>query len=233
MATFGERFRQLRKEKDLTQEQLAEIFYTNKGSISKYEHDKQVPEIELLKKLADFFGVSVDYLLGRSDTRNSDVIEEAMFDQKKFRDLLLRARGDRTNEEYAKQSGVSRPYISAYLNLKRETPPSPEVIKQLASVAQNSVTYEELMEAAGYIVRDHTQPWRPVITSKDEKDIAKDLERIMNDLTQADGLMFYNEPITDEDKKLLRDAIDVGLRAVKQRNKAKYTPKKYRHNNNA
>jgi transcriptional regulator with XRE-family HTH domain len=153
-----------------------------------------------------------------------------MFDKKNFRDLLLKARGNRTNEEYARQSGVSRPYISAYLNLKRETPPSPEVIRQLASVAQNDVTYEELMAAAGHILLSPDRSWRPAITPKDEKDIAKDLERIMNDLTQADGLMFYNEPMTDEDKQLIREAIEFGLKIAKVRNKERFTPKKYRQN---
>lgn len=44
MATFGERFKQLRKEKNLTQEKLAEMFYTKKSSISRYENNLQIPE---------------------------------------------------------------------------------------------------------------------------------------------------------------------------------------------
>lgn len=152
-----------------------------------------------------------------------------MFNQEKFRDLLLKARGNRTNEEYAQQSGVSRPYISAYLNLKRNEPPSPEVIRRLASVAYNDVTYDDLMEAAGHIIRNHDHSWQPKITLKDERDIAKDLERIINDLSQADGLMFYNEPMTEEDKQLLKEAIEFGLRMAKMRNKEKFTPKKYRN----
>ncbi len=70
MATFGQRFKELRSEKRLTQQQLADNFYLNKSSISRYEQNKQIPEIDLLQKLADFFNVSVDYLLGRSDIRN-------------------------------------------------------------------------------------------------------------------------------------------------------------------
>lgn len=68
MATFGEKFKKLRKSKSLTQEQLADLFYLNKSSISRYEKDKQMPEIELLQKFAEFFGVSMDYLLGKCDT---------------------------------------------------------------------------------------------------------------------------------------------------------------------
>ena len=45
-------------------------FYLNKSSISRYERGQQVPELELLKKIADFFGVGTDFLLGKSDIRN-------------------------------------------------------------------------------------------------------------------------------------------------------------------
>ncbi|SHH54042.1 Helix-turn-helix domain-containing protein [Caloranaerobacter azorensis DSM 13643] len=71
-ATFGERFKQLRKEKNMTQEELAKKFFLNKSSISRYEQNKQVPEMDLLKGFADFFNVSIDYLLGRTDIRNPE-----------------------------------------------------------------------------------------------------------------------------------------------------------------
>lgn len=67
MSTFGQRFKELRKNKGLTQETLAKNFYLNKSSISRYEQNKQLPEMDLLKKFADFFDVSIDYLLGRTD----------------------------------------------------------------------------------------------------------------------------------------------------------------------
>ncbi|MPN12786.1 HTH-type transcriptional regulator Xre [bioreactor metagenome] len=69
MSSFSERLKELRLEKRLTQEELAEKFYLNKSSISRYERGQQVPELELLKKIADFFGVGTDFLLGKSDMR--------------------------------------------------------------------------------------------------------------------------------------------------------------------
>lgn len=65
--TFGSRLKSLRQEKKLTQERFANIFYLNKSSISKYEKDKNLPENQLLIKIADFFDVSIDYLLCRTD----------------------------------------------------------------------------------------------------------------------------------------------------------------------
>ena len=70
MASFGERLKELRIEYRLTQEELADKFYLNKSSISRYERNQQVPELDLLQKIADFFKVGVDYLLGNSDIKN-------------------------------------------------------------------------------------------------------------------------------------------------------------------
>ncbi|SDO86722.1 helix-turn-helix domain-containing protein [Clostridium gasigenes] len=67
MISFGDQLKQLRKTKGLTQQQLADKFYLNKSSVSRYENNTQLPENELLQKIADFFNVSIDYLLGRNE----------------------------------------------------------------------------------------------------------------------------------------------------------------------
>ncbi len=72
MATLGERLKQLRKEKGLTQRKLAEILNLDDSSISMYERGKTSPPDDIKIKLANFFGVSVDYLLGISNNRDKD-----------------------------------------------------------------------------------------------------------------------------------------------------------------
>jgi len=67
MNTLGIRLKELRKKHGLTQKALADILLIDNSSISKYENDRAIPENELLQRIADFFSVSVDYLLGRSD----------------------------------------------------------------------------------------------------------------------------------------------------------------------
>lgn len=74
-----------------------------------------------------------------------------MFDKERFAQLLTIARGERSNQEYADDSGVSRSYISMYINQKREDPPSPDILKKLAKAAHNGVNYAQLMAAAGYV----------------------------------------------------------------------------------
>jgi transcriptional regulator with XRE-family HTH domain len=139
---FKDRLKELRKELKKDRYEIANFLNVSYSTIAKYESGVRSPDKETLDKLASYFNVSVDYLLGRSDIRN------------------------------------------------------PENNNKL--------------------------------TKKDERDIAKDLEKMMNDLEHADGLMFYNEPITDEDRELLKQALEFGLRMAKIKNKEKYTPKKYR-----
>lgn len=69
---FKIRLTLLRKEKKLTQTELAERMGVNKATISKYEKGIASPSYEMLWNLAEFFDVSVDYLIGRSNSFNGD-----------------------------------------------------------------------------------------------------------------------------------------------------------------
>ena len=60
---FNEKLQQLRKQKGLTQEALAEALYVSRTAVSKWESGKGYPGIDTLKMLARFFGVTVDELL--------------------------------------------------------------------------------------------------------------------------------------------------------------------------
>lgn len=63
----GERLRLLRKERNLTQTELGNKINVTKVSISGYESGNRTPDTDTLQRLADFFEVSTDYLLGRTD----------------------------------------------------------------------------------------------------------------------------------------------------------------------
>lgn len=85
MANFGDRLKELRIEKRMTQEELANQFFLNKSSVSRYERNQQVPELELLQKIADFFEVTTDYLLGKSTVKSYEQ-EKELFNQ--FKEAL-------------------------------------------------------------------------------------------------------------------------------------------------
>lgn len=69
MIYFGTRLRELRKGKNLTQQELADRLGLVKGSISAYEKSLKYPSVEVLIKLCNCFEVSSDYLLGLSDDK--------------------------------------------------------------------------------------------------------------------------------------------------------------------
>lgn len=74
-----------------------------------------------------------------------------MFNKEEFANLLEKAKGDRSINQYANETGVSSAHISRFLRQMLEAPPSPETISKLASKAYNEVSYRDLMVAAGHI----------------------------------------------------------------------------------
>ena len=72
------RIKELRKQHELTQEELGSIINVQKAAISKYELERATPSTDILKKLADYFNVSVDYLLGRTDEPQSTGFQKGL-----------------------------------------------------------------------------------------------------------------------------------------------------------
>lgn len=64
---FGSRLFQLRSEKKLTQQELADIAGLKKTAISMIESGQRAASIEVMYAFADYFNVSLDYLCGRTD----------------------------------------------------------------------------------------------------------------------------------------------------------------------
>ena len=70
---FGERLYKLRSDKNISQEELAELLDVSRQSISKWENDKAYPEMTRLLFMSDYFDVSLDYLMrGLEDEKSED-----------------------------------------------------------------------------------------------------------------------------------------------------------------
>ena len=67
METFGERLKELRLEKNLTQADLALRIEVGKSIISLWEKNECEPTLSKLIAISDYFGVSIDYLVGREN----------------------------------------------------------------------------------------------------------------------------------------------------------------------
>lgn len=75
MVEFSRRLKRLRKDKHMTQAQVAQRIGVTASMVSSYETDIRLPSYEVLIRLADVFGVTVDYLLCRQDKRFLDISE--------------------------------------------------------------------------------------------------------------------------------------------------------------
>lgn len=136
---FGSKLKSLRESHNLSQKELANILNIANSTLSQYESGKRVPSDEIKLQIAQYFGVSTDYLLG--------------------------------NEQY--KSKVE-------------------------------------------------------LTKKDEKDIAKRIEEITQDLENAQVLMLHGEIMDDETRELMKSALSTAVTFSKIAAKEKFTPKKYK-----
>ena len=85
---FNEKLQELRKQKGITQEELAQSLYVSRTAISKWESGRGYPSIDSLKTIARFFGVTVDELLS-GDEWLTIAEEDTKQKEKHFRDLVF------------------------------------------------------------------------------------------------------------------------------------------------
>lgn len=88
MVEFGDRLRNLRKEKNLTQKQLASLIGVQNSIISFYEVGDRAPSPKVIVKLASVFHVTTDYLLGVERQEVVDISGLDEEDKKIVRDLI-------------------------------------------------------------------------------------------------------------------------------------------------
>ncbi|MET3545946.1 DNA-binding XRE family transcriptional regulator [Paenibacillus sp. VMFN-D1] len=78
---YGNRISELREQRKLTQEALSITLGISRAALSHYEKNRRKPDFDTLSKLADYFQVSIDYLLGRTEAaaanENSDTANPA------------------------------------------------------------------------------------------------------------------------------------------------------------
>lgn len=140
-------FMQLMEEKGVTAYRVAKDTGITQATLSRWKTGKVYPSIETLQVLAEYFGVTIDYLMGNA-------------------------------------------------HIDEQTPPKTQKA--------------------------------PTLNKKDERDIKKKMDEMLEIFDSADALMFDGEPLDDETRQLLRESYENQLRITKQLAKAKFTPKKYR-----
>lgn len=91
------RIRERRRELDITIKQLAETVGVSVGAISHYETGRRAPDPDMLSRIANALGVSVDYILGRDDAMPSQKQENPPADMRAEAKQLLESM---TDEQY-------------------------------------------------------------------------------------------------------------------------------------
>lgn len=112
--TFGTRLARLRKEKGMTQGELAEKLNLSPQAISKWENDQSSPDIQSLLALSEIFGISVDELLGKQKE------ETTRFEQRKKKKdidkMFLRIRIDDAEDGDKVQLNLPLALVRAFMN---------------------------------------------------------------------------------------------------------------------
>ena len=98
---IGAKIAELRREHNMKQDELAEMLGVTPQAVSKWENGASMPDIALLPKLANIFGVTIDDLFGADRTPEPDVQMLPAEKRKSFDEMILRVRvqdgGDKVN----------------------------------------------------------------------------------------------------------------------------------------
>ena len=132
-----------------------------------------------------------------------------------FSNALKKLRNNKgiTQAELATALGVGKSTISLYEVGRRE--PDFESLEAIADYFN--------VPMADLVGSENSQ-----LTKRDRRDIARDLERIMADVSAGGDLQFDGAPMSEEARASIMSAMQLGLEAAKAKNKERFTPKKYK-----
>lgn len=77
---YGDRLKRLRESMGLSQKELTDRLSLNRSTYARYETSSTQPDFDTLNKLADFFGVTTDYILGRTQSKLPELSEQEEID---------------------------------------------------------------------------------------------------------------------------------------------------------
>lgn len=89
MSKLGERLNELRQERGITQQELADFFHISSSAISSYETGARIPDVDFLLELAKFYNISCDYMIGLSNSRlPSDILNSMVVDEVSYQCVI-------------------------------------------------------------------------------------------------------------------------------------------------
>lgn len=161
MGAFGQRLKELRKQRGISQNELSKYIGVSKSSVNMYERGEREPSFETLEAIADFFNVNMDYLLGRSPLNeflNSVSLEPLSKSARIVLSKLLSAFANSDEEDlpkiweevYKTFTFSDMKYFAEFVNL---------LCIAFAEECLNSTTDEELREELQAVLEEQKR-WR-------------------------------------------------------------------------
>lgn len=114
--SFGKRLKQLRHDKNVTQAELGKILNVTNVGVAKWESDDRFPDKDTLIGIADYFDVSLDYLLGRVDEPQSVILTENDFPvPAEYKEYKITIEADRKTKPDVITEEMVRDIINSFL----------------------------------------------------------------------------------------------------------------------
>ena len=194
-SSFPTRLKELRQSREITQSDLADILNVGSNTISQYETGNREPCFASLLRISEYFGVSVDYLLGISEFHDQPPVER-MF----FGDHLKKCRSNAglSQKTLAKLLGISQQAVGSWETGR--TSPSPEMIAEIASVLK--VSADVLLGLKETDASDCTMH-EPDSAYPRSIDISRQIDEIISDLRNSESVVVFNDEFLDNDTRSL------------------------------
>ena len=118
MFHIGEKITNLRKEKNMTQEELSNLLYVSRQTVSKWESEKIYPDVNNLILISNLFSCSIDYLI--IENKNEKCINELDEEHLTFGERIIKLRkiNHITQEQLALDIGVSPEFLRKFESTK-------------------------------------------------------------------------------------------------------------------
>lgn len=162
---FAKRLKELREKAGLNQKECAEKLNVSRGSISFYENEERLPDIETVYNISTLFGVSVDYLIGLTDVKTSNIDIKATCDytgltersistlnyvQCKLKEYNAYVRNNNSENEltaWYERYGYLLQFLNDAIGLNDMSEVSRYVRKYIEAVSNNLTTYDTLFRS--------------------------------------------------------------------------------------
>lgn len=200
---FGKNLKQLRAERNLTQERLADFLGVSFQTISKWERDDSYPDISMLPVIASFFKVSVDDLLGVKEAENEEKIQQYLYeagclsDRKAAFEIIKKA-----VKEFPSDFRIIEEYLFELIANKGSVEDGMSILSEVRTIYDNiqknctidSIRISSKMWVAEYY-KTLTRVENSGITLDDVKDIVESMPSI---ISSREHLQTFIYPIEGE-----------------------------------